>query len=78
MKNQQTWDFANQIGPVMFIKTGSYLLLVSALAFWFFKVMTAVIISVSAMVVGLTGGIILCEMKLARHFDADGNPKAKG
>ena len=76
MKNQQTWDFANKIGPDMIIKTGFFLFLIAALAFWLYETKTAVIISVIAMVVGLTLGVIFCEMKLAKHFDKDGNPKA--
>ena len=76
MKNQQTWDYANQIGPDMIIKTGFFLFLVAALSFWLYDTKTAVIISVIAMVVGLTLGIVICEMKLAQRFDKKGNPKA--
>ncbi|MCX2718708.1 SdpI family protein [Lentiprolixibacter aurantiacus] len=75
MKNQQTWDFANQIGPDMFIRTGFFLFLISAFAFWFFDIREAIIANVVAMVFGLTSGVILCEGKLAQHFDKDGNPK---
>ena len=75
MKNQQTWDYANKIGPNMIIKTGIFLFFIAVFSFWYFETETAVIISVIAMVVGLTGGVILCEMKLAKHFDKDGNPK---
>ena len=75
MKNQQTWDFANKIGPDMIIKTGFILFLLSAIAFWAFETVTAVIISTVGMVVGLTWGVVLCEMKLAKHFDKNGKPK---
>ena len=76
MQNQQTWDFANQIGPIMIIKTGCLLFLVALISFWLFDTPTAVTINVIAMVVGLTAGVISCEMKLAKHFDKDGNPKS--
>ena len=75
MRNQQTWDYANRIGPVMFIKTGIYLMIVDILAYWFMETNTAIFFSVVAMVVGLIVGVIACEMKLAQHFDEKGNPK---
>ena len=75
MRNQQTWDFANRIGPVMLIRTGSYLFLTGVLAYWLVTANTALFISIVAMIVGLIGGIIACERKLARHFDEEGNPK---
>lgn len=76
MLNQQTWDFANRIGPVMLIRTGSYLLLIGVLSYWLAEAMTAIFISVIAMIIGLIGGVIACEQKLARYFDEEGNPKA--
>ena len=35
-----------------------------------------VAINVIAMVIGLIVAIISCEMKLAKHFSKDGNPKS--
>lgn len=75
MRNQQTWDYANRIGPVMFIRTGICLIVIGVLAYWFTESKTAIFISVVAMVVGLIAGVIACEMKLAQHFDEKGNPK---
>ncbi|MCE2613793.1 SdpI family protein [Flavobacteriaceae bacterium D16] len=75
MKNQQTWDYANRIGPVMFIKTGSYLLLIGVLAYWLSEPTGAIWISGVTMVVGLIAGVIACERKLEKRFDAEGNPK---
>ena len=75
MKNQQTWDYANRIGPVMFIKTGSYLLLISVLAYWLSEPTEAILISGLTLVVGLIAGVIACERKLEKRFDAEGNPK---
>ena len=75
MQNQQTWDYANRIGPVMFIKTGIYLIIIGVLAYWLFSPNTAILISIVAMVVGLIAGLISCEQKLAQHFDEKGNPK---
>jgi uncharacterized membrane protein len=75
MKNQQTWDYANRIGPVMFIKTGGYLLLIGVLAYWLCEPSEAILISGVTMVVGLIAGVIACERKLEKRFNAEGNPK---
>jgi uncharacterized membrane protein len=75
MKNQQTWDFANRIGAVMFIITGIILVLIGVLVYWLAEPATAILISAVSMVAGLIAGVVICERKLAQHFDEEGIPK---
>ena len=76
MSNQNIWDYANKIGARMIILAGWLVMVIGVLSTYLFPD-ESILITAAAMVITLLAGYYFCELDLNRHFDREGNTKAK-
>ncbi|MFS4492957.1 SdpI family protein [Maribacter sp. 2308TA10-17] len=76
MSNQDIWDYANQIGPKMFLTLGLVLLIITVLGYLIFS-QKVILIVIFAMLIGIGVGMFWCETQLNKYFDKNGNRRTK-
>ena len=73
MKNQETWDFANQHSTETMFKMSVYTMIFQAVSILVLDAKASILASAAVMVITLIGGVIITERALRANFDKEGN-----
>jgi len=76
MSNQVIWDYANALAAKMILTLGFVLLIIGIISY-LITPMKSPVISLFALLIGIGVGMYWCETQLNKHFDKNGNRKAK-
>lgn len=75
MANQTIWNVANKLSAKMLIRLGWVLFILGIILAFFTTVLTAMIVQVFVLLLGIGIGMFWCETQLNKGFDKNGNPK---